>query len=314
MTTTAELRDQAVRVAGSLEPETMTGEQARAAVQDLATADKAIASTLLFTALRVARSSAWKGRGFATAADWLADVLGVRCARRRPSGTAKKADRLPKTKKAMKQGDLSPDQAGAVTDGADADPNAEDDLLDSAARDTNKALKDKAAKAKAADGLRTREGRIRSRRSLRRGTDAEGASGSAVRAGGGRGGVRGMFRPFEELLFRHGRSTGVRDTFENRSYDAFLAMLAHHTHLAHPNRRRRRDRNRRAPTTQRRIQPPEQGSRARTLPASPTKRVVPTTEAPRARTDRHDGRRAPPRAKPPTVPGSRPQRPQHPSR
>ena len=235
MTTTADLRDQAVQVAGSLEPETMTGEQAAAAVQDLATADKAIASTLLFTALRVARSSAWKGRGFATAADWLADVLGVSVREAAGHlGTAKKADRLPKTKKAMKQGDLSPDQAGAVTDGADADPGAEEDLLDSAARDTNKALKDKAAKAKAAaTDSATRERRIRSRRSLRRGTDAEGAFwvrlyGPGVDAAA----FEAMFRPFEELLFRHGRSTGVRDTFENRSYDAFLAMLAHHTHLA----------------------------------------------------------------------------------
>ena len=61
MTMTSAFRDQALRLAGSLEPETMTGEQAAAAVQDLATAEHATANALLFLALRVARSHAWKG-------------------------------------------------------------------------------------------------------------------------------------------------------------------------------------------------------------------------------------------------------------
>ena len=230
MTLTADLCNQALYVAAVVDPDVMTGAQAAAAVEDLATADKAVGSTLLFLALRVATSDAWRGQGFASAADWLADKAGISVAEAaRQLATAKKADQLPKTKDAMKKGGLSPDQAGAVADGATADPDAEDDLLDSAAKDTNKALKDKAAKAKAAaTDSKTRERRIRARRSLRRGTDADGAFWVRVYGpGADAAGFESMLRPFEELMFRHGRTDGVRDSFENRSYDAFHAMLAY---------------------------------------------------------------------------------------
>jgi hypothetical protein len=35
-----------------------------------------------------------------------------------------------------------------------------------------------------------------------------------------------MIRPFEELVFRHHRAAGRRDTYENRRYDAYFLMLA----------------------------------------------------------------------------------------
>lgn len=229
MTITFDLRLQALSVAGALEPEVMSGEQAVQAVEDLAIVERAVANTLLFCALRVATSQAWKGHGHATAADWLAARLGISVREAAAHlRTAANADKLPKTKDAMKKGDLSPDQAGAVSSGATADSEAEDDLLASAANDTNKALKDKAAKAKAAatDGAE-RERRIRARRSLRHGTDADGAFWARIYGPGvDAAAFTALLRPFEELLFRHGRAAGTRDSHENRSYDAFFAMLA----------------------------------------------------------------------------------------
>lgn len=230
MSLTTDLRDRALQVVGVLEPDTMTGEQAAAAVADLATAEHAVSSALMFAALRVARTNAWQGRGFASVTDWFADAVGVSVREAAAMlGTARKADRLPKTKDAMKKGDLSPDQAGAVASGAAADPDAEDDLIDSAANDTNRALKDKAAKARAAaTDSATRERRIRMRRSLRRGTDADGAFYAHIYGPGiDAAAFEAMIRPFEEHLFRTTRTDGVRDTFENRSHDAFFAMLAH---------------------------------------------------------------------------------------
>ena len=41
-----------------------------------------------------------------------------------------------------------------------------------------------------------------------------------------------MLRPFEELVFRHHRASGRRDTYENRRYDAFFLMLAFYAQLA----------------------------------------------------------------------------------
>src|SRR6476661_6041419 len=130
MTVTSDLRNQALHAAGVIDPDVMTGAQAAAAVEDLAVADKAVAATLMFVALRVAKTDAWQGQGYKTAADWLAAKAGVSVHEaNRLLGTARRADRLPKTKKAMKNGDLSPDQADAVTDAATADPSAEEDLL-----------------------------------------------------------------------------------------------------------------------------------------------------------------------------------------
>ena len=235
MTLTAQLRDQAVRVAGVVDPDLLTGAQAAAAVEDLATAEKAIASTLMFTALRAAKTDAWQGQGYASAADWFAAKAGVSVFEaNRLLGTARRADRLPKTKAAMKKGDLSPDQADAVTDAATADPDAEDDLLGCAARDTHKKLREEAAKRKAAaTDAADRERRIRRSRSLRTGTDADGAFWARI-YGPGADAARfeAMLRPFEELIFRQHRSAGRRDTHENRRYDALQLMLAYHAHLA----------------------------------------------------------------------------------
>jgi hypothetical protein len=228
MTMTADLRDQTLRVAGRIEPELMTGAQAREALEDLAIADKAMAGTLLFLALRVARTNGWQGQGFKSPEDWLASQLGCSVSEaRRQLGTARKADKLDKTKDAMKKGKISPDQADPVADAATADPAAEEDLLDLAERDTQKNLKDEAAKRKAAaTDTETRDRRIHRERSGREWIDRNGAwnmhlTGTA--ADGARFAARA--RPVIEQIFRTGRTDGTRDTFENRFYDAALALM-----------------------------------------------------------------------------------------
>jgi hypothetical protein len=230
MATTAELRTELVAVVRALDPAVLSGESAAAVVRDLAVIEKAAATGRMFAALRVAQTDAWRGQGHASAADWLAAQAGITVREAASQlGTAKKAERLPKTKAAMRKGDLSPDQAEAVTGAAAADPGAEDSLLDSARNDTTSQLRDKAAKAKAAaTDAATRERRIRAARSLRTRTDAEGAFCLSLR-GPAIDGVRlqALLRPFEEQAFRAGRTDGIRDTFENRAYDAFYALLTH---------------------------------------------------------------------------------------
>lgn len=228
MTMTADLKEQTLRVAGRIDPDLMTGPQAVAAVEDLAVAEKALAGTVLFVALRVAKTNAWQGTGFATAADWLASVAGISVYEaNRQLGTARKAENLEKTKRAMKDGSISPDQADAVADAATADPTAEDDLLDTAKRDTTKNLKEKAAARKAAvTDDAARERRIRRERSVRRYVDGEGAFNLHLRGPAADGAqIEALLRPHEEQAFRTGRADGIRDTFENRSYDAFLSAL-----------------------------------------------------------------------------------------
>ena len=228
---TSELKDQALRVAGRVDPEVMTGAQAAAAIEDLAVADKAVVGTLLFLGLRVAKTNAWRGQGFASAEDWLASKCGISVAEaRRQLGTARKADRLGKTKEAMKEGRISPDQADPIADTAAADPTAEEDLLDLAGRETTKHLKDEAARRKAAvTDTEARDRRIHRDRSKRSYIDRDGAWNLHLRgtaADGAR--FEERLRPIEEQAFRTARTAatagGVRDTFDNRGYDAVMAL------------------------------------------------------------------------------------------
>jgi hypothetical protein len=228
MSSSAQLKVDVVGYATAFDADLVSGETAARVVEDMGVVERAAAVTRMFAAVRVAKTDAWRGQGHASAADWLAAKTGITVREAATQlGTAKKAARLPKTKKAMKSGKLSPSQAGAVTDGAAADPSAEDSLLGSAANDTTAALKDKAAKIKAAatDGP-TREKRIHSERTVRTRTDSEGAFCLYLR-GPAADGVRltALTKPYEEQAFRHGRTDGVRDTFENRSYDAFQQFI-----------------------------------------------------------------------------------------
>jgi len=233
--TTATLRAEILSVLADLEPDAMSGDAAAALVRDFATIEKAAATGRMFAALRVAKTDAWRGEGHGSAADWLAAQAGITVREAAAQlGTAKQADGLPETKKAMRKGKLSPVQAGAVAGAATADPSAEDSLLDAAEQDTTAKLKEQAAKTKAAaTDSDTRERRIRAERSLRTRTDAEGAFCLSLR-GPAVDGVRlqALLRPFEEQIFRTGRTDGMRDTFENRSYDAFFALIAHLQHQA----------------------------------------------------------------------------------
>jgi len=228
-TTTAELKRSALGMAAALDPSTMSGEAAAQGVAELALAEKAIATARMFLAVRVAQTDAWRGQGFASPADWLAAKAGISVTEAgRQLGTAKRADRLPRTKEAMRRGKLSPTQADAVTDAASVDPDAEDELLDAAANDTTKGLRDLAGRRKAAaTSSRERDERIRRHRSLRRGTDAEGAFWARLYGpGSSAAAFEELIKPFEELVFRQHRAAGISSTFENRSFDAFFAMLA----------------------------------------------------------------------------------------
>lgn len=231
MPTATDIRRQVLTCVREVVPEELTPGAAVALVEEFAVIERAAATGRMFCALRVARSDAWRGQGHATAADWLAAKAGISVREAAAQlGTAKRAADLPKTRDAMRSGRLSPTQAGAVTDGASADPAAEDDLLSSAEQDTTAALKEKAAKARAAaTDSAHREARIRAERSVRTRTDPDGAFHLHLR-GPAADGIRitAALRPFVEEAFRSSRrlrADGVRDTFDNRTYDAFLALL-----------------------------------------------------------------------------------------
>ena len=97
--------------------------------------------------------------------------------------TATRLDGLAGTEAALRQGELSSVQAAAITDAATADPHAERALLERAAVDGVKGLRDECARVKAA--ARTDEvahhRRIHEQRSLRSFTDRDGAGRIEIR-------------------------------------------------------------------------------------------------------------------------------------
>ncbi len=231
MPSATEIRQQVLACVREVVPEELTPEAAASLVHEFAVIERAAATGRMFCALRVARSDAWRGRGHTSAADWLAAETGISVREAATQlGTAKRASALPKTREAMRSGALSPTQAGAVTDGASADPAAEEELLASAASDTTAALREKAAKARAAaTDSAHREARIRAERSVRTRTDADGAFNLHLR-GPAIDGARltALLRPHVEQAFRSSRrgpANGPRDTFDNRTYDAFMVLL-----------------------------------------------------------------------------------------
>jgi hypothetical protein len=224
----AQLRAAALEVAASLKPELLTGQQAAHAVRDLVVAEKAIAGLRMLLAARVAQTDAWRDGSHQSPADWHASQAGIAVGTSKAQlNAAKAADRLPKTQAAMRKGKLSADQATAVADAAALDPSSEQKLLDKAANDTNANLKKEAANVKAAaTDSATREKRSRAQRFLRQFTDADGGWNLHVRGSAADGvAFEALFRRYRERRFRHASKTGERDTFENRSYDAFIDML-----------------------------------------------------------------------------------------
>ena len=237
MVTATQIRSDLLHLAQEVEPEVMTAEAAVALVKELSVIEKAAGAVRMLVALRVAKSDAWRGQGHTTPADWLAAQAGISVNEAKAQlGTARKAKELGKTERQMRAGKLSPGQAGAVADGATADPSAEDELLDAAAKDTTSRLKDEAARIKAAaTDSATRAKRIHAERSRRSRTDAEGAYCSHLRGPAAQGiELEDLIRPYEEQAFRTGRTDGRRDTFENRSWDAFFAMVAALRDGTHP--------------------------------------------------------------------------------
>ncbi|MEZ5139815.1 MAG: HNH endonuclease signature motif containing protein [Acidimicrobiales bacterium] len=233
MATAAELRTEVVAFARGLDPEVLSGAQAAAIVRELAVIEKAAATARMFAAVRVAKTDAWRGQGHASPADWLAAQCGMTVARAAAQlRTGRQAADLPKTKRAMQEGDLSPEQAESVASASTADPQAEDELLRAAADETAAALRRKADAARAAaTDAAERERRVRRERSVRYRNDAEGAFCLTLRGPGADGvALLSLLRPFEEEAFassrRRERDGGERDTHENRTYDAFQALLA----------------------------------------------------------------------------------------
>src|SRR5439155_10274758 len=139
---------------------------------------------------------------------------------------AKRLAAHPKTDAAARTGKLSPQQAAAITDATEADPNAEDDLLDLAERASLGELRDESARRKAAaeDQEETHK-RIRDERHVRSWTGPDGAW-RLTAQGPPEAGARFMARPqpIADAIFGQARAEGRHEPPEAYLFDALMKL------------------------------------------------------------------------------------------
>ncbi|HAS11695.1 MAG TPA: hypothetical protein DCS55_14455 [Acidimicrobiaceae bacterium] len=160
-----------------LDPDAIPLHEVPDAFDALASLERLGGGAVLRMAARYDEAGAWKRNGAKSAEDDIARKTGTPTgSARRKLNTSKRLKRQPKTDEAVRRGDVSPDQANEVSDGADASPEEEDELIRSARRDPLHELRKRSAAAKAKadrDREETRR-RLQRAREVKRWNDAEG--------------------------------------------------------------------------------------------------------------------------------------------
>jgi len=187
---------------------------------------RAAAGRLLVSA-RAVESIRWKREGFASPAEWLADKSGTSTGRARDDlKTSERLDGLDDTAAAVRDGQLSPDQARAIAEAAAANPAAERDLLDQAKRDSLRGLQDEAARRKAeVEDVEARERRIRRDRRCRTWTDRDGSWNLAARGALSDGAA--LMVELERLTnqaFHRARRSGEPEGRDAYAFDGLMDM------------------------------------------------------------------------------------------
>jgi len=142
--------------------------------------------------------------------------------------TAEALQSLPATEAAARRGELSSDQAQAVTKAASADPASEERLLDAARRGSLGELKDEARRVRfaAEPDPEARRRRIFEQRSLRTYLDEEGAYHLHLTDTAETGAkIKGALDPLIEACFAAARKQGRRERPEAYGADALVEAL-----------------------------------------------------------------------------------------
>ena len=224
----SELRTAVTAFASRFDAEAVAAEEAAQLVADWAAIEHAAATVKALAAARVASTSAWRGSGAPSAADWLARTTGTTAGRAREQlATVERLRGLDATGAAARRGEVSPTQVAAIADAATADPAAERRLLEGAPRQSVAELRDACARAKAAadpDPDAT-SARIHAARRLRRwgspdGTQHLHASGPAELLAR----IDSALAPRTEARFAAARSEGRLEPHDAYAFDALVDL------------------------------------------------------------------------------------------
>ena len=126
----SELRRALERCASSFDASALPAVLASQVVEEASAVEHMASTIKALAAARVAETETWKNDGQRSPAHHLAKKTGTSVGdAQRELDRAKRLAKHPKTEAAAKAGKLSPRQAAAITDAADADPAVEDTLL-----------------------------------------------------------------------------------------------------------------------------------------------------------------------------------------
>ncbi len=214
----------------TLDPAVLAGADAKRLVEQCVELERLASAGRTLALGRVAETGAWKVDGpFRDVSAWLAAKSQSTVGRARATvETASRIAELPETSAALRAGVLSDVQVDVISAAAVADPQAESALLECAAAQGVKGLKDECARVQAAASTdqAARYEHVRVMRYLRHRaiSDVEGLLEMRgpldVTAG-----VMAALEPYERARFQDARAAGRREEPEALAFDA-LADLA----------------------------------------------------------------------------------------
>jgi hypothetical protein len=191
-------------------------------------------------ARKVDQSGIWRHHGCKTVDEYLARRSGGTLGdARRQRRASEQLRNLPDTEDALRRGELSGEQAEAISDAATANPAAEQDLLDGAKRKSLKDLRDDCGRARAAADRDPEETQRRIRRERRFHIYGR-PDGSAGIAGNGpvdeTAVLNAALQPIVDRLYRTNRNTP--DQAERQAYlwDALIHLARTTLNLDHTDR------------------------------------------------------------------------------
>jgi hypothetical protein len=161
-----------------IEPMGLVGSAPATGIELLTVHERKVAAVRARLTARASDMNHWQRQGYRSFEDWLAATVGTSAgqARRKAQAARTMADQ-DEVAEALGNGEISEEEADVVADAAQADPDARRELLDTARNKhkSNKDLKDRAARAKAAaEDDRERAERLRRGRSTNWGRDRDG--------------------------------------------------------------------------------------------------------------------------------------------
>jgi Domain of unknown function (DUF222)/HNH endonuclease len=216
------------QISQELVPCALDGGRAAEVFEDAARAERLCTSIKSRLARRVEETKVWRAGGHRSAAHWVAETTGETVgSAERALETARALEELPETDAAFRAGELSVTQAAEIAGAADANPNAEAELLATASTTSVKGLRDKCrqVRAGAEEDDRAWARRLHVERRAHEWTDPDGAYHLAGRMAPDAGArFSSAWNAHLDRIFRDARRAGRREPRAAYAADALVAL------------------------------------------------------------------------------------------